>query len=122
MSYNDSQRLTHTPQLPGLAVGRSREMKLADWALVEKCQSRLGAIQLCVQLSGLSCNEVASQLSINAGNFSRMMNGKASFPDHKSIKLMEVCGNYAPLQYEAWACGFQLIHKSLLKAMQAQVA
>lgn len=97
-------------------------MKLAEWSLIQKCTSRLDAIRLCVQLSGYSSNEVASQLLIDAGNFSRMMNGKSSFPDHKSIKLMQVCGNYAPLQFEAWACGFQLVDKRLLTAMAAQVA
>ena len=32
--------------------------------------------------------------------------------DAKANLLMEVCGNYAPLQYEAWSNGFELIEQS----------
>jgi hypothetical protein len=122
MTYNDTQSFTRNRQLPGCAVGESREMKLADWGLVSKCQHRLDAIRLCVQLSGLSNAEVALRLLIDPGNFSRMMQGKSSFPDARSIKLMETCGNYAPLQFEAQACGFQLVDKRILKALGAQAA
>ena len=97
-------------------------MKLADWSLISLCGNRLDAIRLCVQLSGLSSAEVAMRLCIDPGNFSRMMQGKSSFPDAKSIRLMETCGNYAPLQYEAQACGFQLVDKRILKALGAQAA
>lgn len=120
-TYNDCQPPT-TRQLPGVAVGETKVPELADWKLVEKCRHRLDAIVLCVQLSGLSHEEVAARLNIDKGAFSRMMGGRASFPDTKSIRLYQVCGNYAPLQYEAWACNFDLVDKALLAAIKARAA
>lgn len=76
--------------------------------LVISCRHRLDAIRLCVQLSHFSHETVAKELGIDKGHFSRIMQGKAHFPDAKSIDLMHLCGNYAPLQYEAYICGFQL--------------
>ena len=99
-----------------------QEIELADWALVQKCKDRLEAIQLCVQLSGYSYQEVAKQVGIDKGNFTRMMQGRANFPDRKSIRLMRVCKNYAPLQYEAWACDFELLDKTLIQAIKARAA
>lgn len=103
-------------------MGQSRTPELVDWKLIEKCRHRLDAIVLCVQLSSYSHEEVSAQLGINKGNFSRMMGGRASFPDTKSVKLMEICGNFAPLQYEAHACNFELLDKSLLAAIRSRVA
>jgi hypothetical protein len=50
------------------------------------------------------------------------MQGRANFPDRRRIQLMQVCGNYAPLQYDAWACNFQLVDKRLLSALGAMAA
>ncbi len=111
-----------TKQLPGMAVGEARRPELADWSLIKKCSSRLDAIRLCIQLSALSNEAVGDLLGIDKGNFSRMMNGRANFPDAKSVKLMELCGNYAPLQYEAWACGFELVDKALLQGLSRAAA
>lgn len=77
-------------------------------ALLTSCKHRLDAIRLCVQLSSLSNEVIAEQLGIDKGHFSRIMQGKAHFPDAKSVELMMLCGNYAPLQFEAMACGFNL--------------
>ena len=122
MTYNDTQPVTTERQLPGVACGEIQAPVLADWNLVRKCKDRLDAIRLCVQLSHLSNDEVSSRLGINKGNFTRMMQGRASFPDRKSIRLMHICGNYAPMQYEAWACGFELLDKRLLRAIREQAA
>lgn len=77
-------------------------------ALLATCRNRLDAIRLCVQLSSLSNEVISESLGIDKGHFSRIMQGKAHFPDSKSIELMYLCGNYAPMQYEAMICGFQL--------------
>jgi len=97
-SMQDNPR-QFAPQLPNFA----------PWGLVRKCRHRLDAIRLCIQLSGLSNDEVCRRLGIDPSHFTRMMQGRASFPDAKSIELMTVAGNYAPLQYEATACGFRLV-------------
>jgi hypothetical protein len=119
---NQSQPNTPDRQLPGVAVGEVKPTVLADWALVQKCKDPLEAIILCVQLSDYSYETVAEKLGIDKGNFTRMMQGRANFPDRRRIQLMQVCGNYAPLQYDAWACNFQLVDKALLKALHQQAA
>jgi len=86
-----------------------RRPQLAPMELVRACRHRLDAIRLCVQLSGLSNETVADSLAIDRGHFSRIMQGKANFPDAKSVLLMRRCENYAPMQYEAWAFGFALV-------------
>jgi transcriptional regulator with XRE-family HTH domain len=96
------------PQLPGLAVGPTRKPTTVRPELIAACKNRLDAIILCIQLSRLSQGEVAKRLGLDKGHLTRILQGLAYFPDQKSVELMEVCGNYAPLQYEAAACGFQL--------------
>lgn len=89
-----------------------RQPQMVSPELIQLRRHRLEAIQLCVQLSGLSNEYISERLSIDKGHFSRMMQGKAHFPDAKSIDLMHLCGNYAPLQFEAWAMGFELQERS----------
>lgn len=89
-------------------LGEARRPQMVPQELIHVRRHRLEAIQLCVQLSGLSNEYISEQLGIDKGHFSRMMQGKAHFPDAKSIALMQLCGNYAPLQFEAWALGFEL--------------
>lgn len=86
-----------------------RSPELAPQDLVRLCKHRLDAIRLCIQLSGLSHETIAKELSIDKGHWSRMMQGRANFPDQKSVELMQLCGNYAPMQYEAWRTGFDLV-------------
>lgn len=93
-------------------MGVARSTKQAPMELIKTCRHRLDAIRLCVQLSSLSNEYVSGQLGIDKGHWTRIMQGKAHFPDAKSVDLMTLCGNYAPLQYEAWACGFDLQESS----------
>lgn len=88
--------------------GEVKQPVMVADALLSTCKHRLDAIRLCVQLSSLSNEVISESLGIDKGHFSRIMQGKAHFPDSKSIELMSLCGNYAPLQYEAMACGFGL--------------
>lgn len=76
--------------------------------LISKCRNRLDAIRLCVQLSGFSNEHLADSLNIDPGHWSRIMQGRANFPDAKSVELMTLCGNVAPMQYESFALGFHL--------------
>jgi len=93
-------------EIPILSASKSPDM-VPD-ALLNACSSRLDAIRLCVQLSRLSNETICNQLGIDKGHFSRIMQGKAWFPDTKANHLMMLCGNYAPLQFEARTMGFQL--------------
>lgn len=59
----------------------------------------LGAIKLMVEVSGLELKEAYQPLKIDAGHWSRMMNGdNANFPTDERFELaMDVCGNEIPL-------------------------
>lgn len=105
-TVNASQFMSTTRNL--LGPTEMPKPALAPLELVEVCKDRLDAIRLCVQLSRLSNEVICERLGIDPGHFTRMMQGRAWFPDSKSVLLMQVCGNYAPMQYEAMACGFEL--------------
>lgn len=89
-------------------VSAARRPVEVDRSLVSACRHRLDAIRLCIQLSGLSNEIVASELGLDKGHLSRIMQGKAYFPDTRTVRLMELCGNIAPMQWEAHAMGYQL--------------
>lgn len=92
-------------------VGAVRKPQLAPAELIAQCRNRMDAIRLCVQLSGLSNNYLCERLGIDPGHWTRIMQGRAHFPDALSVDLMTVCGNYAPMQYEALATGFKLVER-----------
>lgn len=88
MQINDLQEVTDAPQ-----------------AMVQGCKNGRQALALCVRLSGLTDEEVANRVGISKGYLSKILSGRASLDADRRIKLMRVCGNRAPLQYEAWAMG-----------------
>ena len=49
-------------------------------------------------------------LSSTVTGRSLSMQDRAHFPDAKSCDLMRLCGNIAPMQYEAHAMGYELAH------------
>lgn len=110
-AVKDSQRL-----LPLLST--AAEPQSVEGEIVSRCDSMLDAIHLCIYLSRLPHEAICSRLQIDKGHWSRMLQGQAHFPPNKLISLMELCGNYAPLQWMASACGFELFKD----AKQARVA
>lgn len=97
----------------------------APHELVAACRHRLDAIRLCIQLSRRSLQSVADHLGIDPGHMTRIMQGRAHFPDAKSLDLMRLCGNIAPMQYEAQAMGYQLSQderESRRRQLQAELA
>ena len=100
-------------------------MKNAPTELVKKCRHGLDAIRLCVQLSGHTHEYLAEQLGIDKGHWSRIMQGKAWFPDTKRIDLMSLCGNRAPAQFDALMTGCELVEMSKearIRELEAQLA
>ena len=89
----------------GPMLGEVRKPIPADEILVKQCQNFLDAIHLCVQLSRYKHYTIADKLGIDRGHWSRMMQGQAHFPTNKMHELMQLCGNYAPLQWLAKAVG-----------------
>jgi hypothetical protein len=116
--FSTISKVRHKMQREMPFISGTSQPVMVDAALLAHCKNRLDAIRLCVQLSNFSNEVIAEQLTIDKGHFSRIMQGKAHFPDAKSIELMMLCGNYAPMQFEAMKCGFilQLDSKEARKA------
>lgn len=85
--------------------GEARKPELVPVELLQCCRHRLDAIRLCMQLSSLTHAYIAERLTIDPGHLSRVLSGQAHFPDTKSVQLMELCGNLAPVQWEMMAMG-----------------
>lgn len=81
------------------------EIKNLDMGLIKSCTSARQALSLCVRASGFADETVAEELGISKGYLSKLISGRASLDGDRRIKLMQICGNRAPLQYEAWAMG-----------------
>lgn len=84
----------------------------APIAFVERCKNEIDAINLCINLSGLSDEAIYTELCIDKGHFSRLRKGRGNFPSTKRLELMAVCGNRAPAQYEALRLNCDLVDKS----------
>lgn len=82
-----------------------------DMALIKSCKSARQALSLCVQLSQLADETVADKLGISKGYLSKILNGRAQLDGDRRIELMRICGNRAPLQYEAWAMGINTMDR-----------
>jgi len=83
-------------------------MSFIEDETIHKIPTMLEAIRLCMHRSGYTTKFVAEYLGIDQGHMSRIMSGNAHFPDNKYRDLMGLCGNYAPLQWLAMKCGFEL--------------
>jgi predicted XRE-type DNA-binding protein len=72
-------------------------------------KSLLGAVNLCIELSGLDDKEIYIPLGIDAGHFSNLRKGKGHFPIDKLDELMDLCGNEVPLVWLAHKRGKGLV-------------
>jgi hypothetical protein len=79
---------------------------------VKACKSELEALNLCMNLSGFADEVIRDHLGIDKGHFSRIRKGRGNFPPNKRVALMNLCGNVAPVQYEAWMVGRDLVERS----------
>ena len=69
----------------------------------------LGAINLCIDVSGLDDKEIYLELGIDAAQWSRIRKGDAHFPPNKLQSLMTVCRNEVPLIWLARSYGYALV-------------
>lgn len=79
---------------------------------VKACKDELAALNLCINLSNLSDEVIREELGIDKGHFSRMRKGRGNFPANKRLHLMAICGNRAPVQFEALHLNCDLVEKS----------
>lgn len=73
--------------------------------VIFKRKDLLGAINLCIEVSGLDDKELHLTLGIDAGQWSRIRKGDAHFPPNKLNDLMNLCGNDVPLVWLATSRG-----------------
>lgn len=92
-----------------LPLSRRAVMQDVPIELVVKRKSFLGAINLCIELSGLDDKEIVLSLGLDPGHFSHLRKGKGHFPIDKINALMELCGNEAPLIWLAHVRGYGLV-------------
>ena len=96
------------PQREMRFLGETRKPDYVEMKLLGQCESLLQAIHLCVHLSSLPHYAICDKLGIDRGHWTRIMQGQAHFPTNKLPALMELCGNYAPLQWLARATGQEI--------------
>jgi hypothetical protein len=92
--------------------------------LIRACRNELDALNLCMNLSNLSDETLRDALGIDKGHFSRLRKGRGNFPTTKRIHVMELCGNRAPAQYEAYRLNCDLVDLSKdaqIRALEQQL-
>ena len=89
-------------------LGESRKSVFVDAHLIASCENGRDAIGLCMHLSGYTAETLADMLGLSKGYVSKCLSGRGNFPAHLRCKLMEICGNYAPMQYEAMRLGVEI--------------
>ncbi len=96
------------PQREMRLLGEMRKPDYVELKLLGQCETLLDAIHLCIQLSRYKHYTICEKLGIDRGHWTRMMQGHAHFPTNKIASLMQLCGNYAPLQWLAKATGQEI--------------
>lgn len=67
------------------------------------------AIKLAANVSGLEEKQIYRDLEIDAGHWTRILNGDAHFPVDKLLAFMDLVGNETPLQWLAHRRGKGLV-------------
>ncbi len=107
-AYNQPQPKETTMQTEMPILQKVGRIKMVSPDLIENCRTKLDAILLCIQLSRHKHEYISACLGIDKGNFSKMLQGTVNLHQNKECELMQICGNYAPLQWLAWSNGFDL--------------
>ena len=92
----------------GLQIGHRPDVDdVSDIVLLNK-PDFLSAICLCMDISGLQDDHIASVLEMQPAQFSKCRSGLAHFPPNKLTTLMDVCQNIVPLRWLSIHRGFEL--------------
>jgi plasmid maintenance system antidote protein VapI len=68
-----------------------------------------GAIELCAEAAGFELDKSLQQvLGVDKAQFSRWLSGQEGVIWPKLVKLMDTCGNHAPVLWMAHQCGYDL--------------
>lgn len=68
--------------------------------------SRLAVIRLQISSAGLTDDQVAAELDIDAAQWSRIMRGTAHFLTEKYHRLNQITGSYYVLLWDLYQAGF----------------
>jgi hypothetical protein len=107
---------------PGLMLTRAQPLTSLPMDSILARKSLLGAINLCIELSGLEDKEIYLPLGIDAGHFSNLRKGKGHFPIDKVGELMDLCRNEVPLIWQAHQRGYGLVVLKSEAERRAEVA
>jgi hypothetical protein len=91
-----------------LLIRKSKPLPVA-LEIVHAQPSFKAAIRLAANVSGLEEKEIYLPLKIDAGHWTRMMNGDANFPDDKLEQFMDLVENDIPLEWLAFRRGKGLV-------------
>lgn len=83
-----------------------------EW--IAQCKSDADAIRLCINCrrdKTMTMESLADHIGMNPGNFSRAIKYGA-LTSERRLRLMYVCGNRAPSQYENWKLGQVVVRDS----------
>jgi hypothetical protein len=72
-----------------------------------------GTMRYAVQRSGMDDYEVADEMNVSHGHFSKVMKGAAGLWGHRLVKFMRVTGSVAPLQWLADQMGYEIRPKTV---------
>lgn len=105
-----------------LKLTRAKPLVTVDMDSVLARKTLLGAINLCIDLSGSEDKEIYLPLGIDAGHFSNLRKGKGHFPTDKIIDVMDLCRNEVPLIWLAHQRGKGLVILKSEAERRAEIA
>lgn len=89
---------------------------------VARKQTLGNAIELCAELAGFSLDKtLQSELGVDKAQFSRWQSGQEGIVWPKFTKLMDVCGNDAPLMWMNYQRGYDL-HSMRKRQTETEIA
>lgn len=97
-------------------------IRFVDQKLLSVCKTMDDAIKICIQMASVKYKRatLADLLEIDKGQLSKILAGKGyNFPPRKLAMLMNVCQNYAPLQYLMKEMNFNSGALEMLKKLTA---
>lgn len=100
------------PELRLARVQTEIEISMSE---ISQLPSLASAIAMCIRVSGLQHKDVYLELGIDAGHWTRIMQGTAHFPIDKLNALMDMCKNEIPLIWLASSRGYDLLKRSTMQ-------
>jgi hypothetical protein len=118
-TIKSARRKDDHPQIP-LLEPRSNPKRLAyTIEQVRACPNEVAAIDLACRCSGLMDKQIADDLDIDEGNWSKLRRGQRGFMPGQRIHFMNVVGNQILREWEEESLGFDSqslrVHRSELE-------